>query len=153
MSITFSLILWLQLRLLLVEGHAYLEAWCRRAEAVRLFRLDRVLELTVLDLPADVPEQAEHVDVDAGPLFRPSDDDVRVELELSRAGRWVADYYPCDEVTDLGDGRVRVALRTPDTSWVRRLGLRLGEDGRVIAPPDLADEVRQEAAAALAQYS
>ena len=31
------------MRLLLVEGRSYLEGWCRRAEAVRLFRLDRVL--------------------------------------------------------------------------------------------------------------
>ena len=31
------------MRLLIVEGRTYLEGWCRRAEAVRLFRLDRVL--------------------------------------------------------------------------------------------------------------
>ena len=30
------------MRLLVVEGRGYLEAWCRNAEAVRLFRLDRV---------------------------------------------------------------------------------------------------------------
>ena len=38
------------MRLLVVDGRPYLEAWCRRAEALRLFRLDRVLELQVLDL-------------------------------------------------------------------------------------------------------
>ena len=31
------------MRLLVVEGRSYLEGWCRRAEAVRLFRLDRML--------------------------------------------------------------------------------------------------------------
>ena len=31
------------MRLLVVEGRTYLEGWCRRAEAVRVFRLDRVL--------------------------------------------------------------------------------------------------------------
>jgi len=141
------------MRLLLLEGRAYLEGWCRRAEAVRLFRLDRVLALTVLDLPREVPPQAKGVDVDSGQLFRPSPDDVRVELELAQAGRWVADYYPCEEVTDLGDGRTRVVLCTPDTRWVRRLALRLGEDGRVTAPADLAAAVEQDAAAALAQYA
>jgi proteasome accessory factor C len=141
------------MRLLLVGGRAYLEAWCRRAEAVRLFRLDRVLALTVLDLPAEPPAGAEHVDVDSGQLFRPSPEDIHVELELSQAGRWVADYYPCEQVSDAGDGRLRVVLRTPDTGWVRRLALRLGEDGRVIAPADLAEQVRQDAAAALAHYS
>ena len=39
------------MRLLLVDGHWYLEAWCRRAEGVRLFRLDRVDDVAVLDEP------------------------------------------------------------------------------------------------------
>ena len=140
------------MRLLVVEGRTYLEGWCLRAEAVRLFRLDRVLDLAVLDEPASVPAQAEPRDVDQG-LFRPSADDVEVELELSAAGRWVAEYYPCERVTDLGDGRLQVMLRTPDTRMVRRLALRLGEDGRVISPADLAAEIREDAAAALAQYA
>jgi predicted DNA-binding transcriptional regulator YafY len=140
------------MRLLVVEGRTYLEGWCRRAEAVRLFRMDRVLGLTVLDEPASVPAQAQHRDVDLG-LFRPSADDVRVELELSVGGRWVAEYYPCEHVDELGDGRLRVGLRTPDTRWVRRLAMRLGEDGRVISPPGLAAEIREDAAAALAQYA
>jgi proteasome accessory factor C len=139
------------MRLLVVEGRTYLEGWCRRAEGVRLFRLDRVLGLTVLDVPASVPETAEPVDVDAG-LFRPSEADERVEVELAAAARWVAEYYPCESVAELGEGRLRVVLRTPDTRWVRRLALRLGEDARVLAPAALAEAVRADAAAALALY-
>jgi proteasome accessory factor C len=139
------------MRLVMVDGRRYLEGWCRSADAVRLFRLDRILGIEVLDVTAQVPPQAEPVDVDQG-LFRPSPDDTRVILELATAGRWVAEYYPCDEVTELGDGRLRVSLRTPDTQWVRRLALRLGEDGRVTAPAGLADQVGQDARAALAQY-
>jgi proteasome accessory factor C len=140
------------MRLLVVEGRTYLEGWCLRADAVRLFRMDRVLGLTVLDEPASVPAQAQHRDVDQG-LFRPSDDDVLVELELSVSGRWVAEYFPCEHVDDLGDGRLRVGLRTPDTRWVRRLALRLGEDGRVISPPGLVAQIREDAEVALAQYA
>jgi proteasome accessory factor C len=140
------------MRLLVVEGRTYLEGWCLRAEAVRLFRLDRVLALAVLDEAASVPAQARPRDVDQG-LYRPSADDAAVELELSAAGRWVAEYYPCEHVEELGDGRLQVGLRTPDTRWVRRLALRLGEDGRVISPPELAAQVREDAAAALAQYA
>ena len=39
------------MRLLVVDGRPYLEGWCLRAEGVRLFRLDRVLGLEVLDVP------------------------------------------------------------------------------------------------------
>ena len=139
------------MRLLVVEGRTYLEGWCRRAEGVRLFRLDRVLDLEVLDVPAEVPAEAEQKDVDAG-LFRPSESDVRVELELAADARWVAEYWPCESVTEAGEGRLRAVLLTPDTSWVRRLALRLGEDARVVAPEALAEEVRAAATAALALY-
>jgi predicted DNA-binding transcriptional regulator YafY len=139
------------MRLLVVEGRPYLEGWCRRAEGVRLFRLDRVLGLDVLDVPSAPPPEATPVDVDQG-LFRPSPDDVLVILELSAGGRWVAEYYPCESTSELDDGRLRIVLRTPDTGWIRRLALRLGEDGRVISPPALAAEIRDVAAAALANY-
>ncbi|RAY13987.1 WYL domain-containing protein [Actinomadura craniellae] len=139
------------MRLLFVDGLPYLEGWCRRAEAVRLFRVDRIIQLTLLDLPAEVPEDAEPIDVDAG-LFRPGPGDVRVTLELTPAGRWVPDYHPCDEIEELGEGRLRVVLRTRDTRWVRGLALRLGDQGRVVGPPELAERVRADAARALAQY-
>jgi len=139
------------MRLLVVEGRTYLEGWCRRAEGVRLFRLDRVLSVEVLDVPAEVPETAEPVDVDAG-LFTASPSDVLIELELAPAGRWVAEYYRCDSMTEMADGWLRIALRTPDTTGVRRHALRLGEDARVLSPAGLADGVRAVAAAALALY-
>jgi len=140
------------MRLLVVEGRTYLEGWCWRAEAVRLFRLDRVLGLAVLPVAAEVPPDAEPKDLDQG-LFRPSPEDLHVVIELGPHGRWVAEYYPCEEVTELGDGRLRVELRTPDSRWVRRLALRLGENGRIIAPASLDEQVRGDAAAALAQYA
>jgi predicted DNA-binding transcriptional regulator YafY len=140
------------MRLLLVEGRSYLEGWCRRADDVRLFRLDRILAIEVLEVAREVPAGAEQVDVDLG-LFRPSAQDVQVVFELAAAGRWVAEYYPCEEVSELGDGRLRIRLRTPDTQWVRRLALRLGEDGRLISPPELAERVIADAAAALSHYA
>ena len=139
------------MRLLVVEGRTYLEGWCRLAEGVRIFRLDRILSIAVLDTAAEVPEEAAGRDVDQG-LFLPSSSDLLVTFELSAEARWVAEYYPCESVTELGEGRLRITLRTPDTQWVRRLALRLGEVARVLSPPELAAEVRAEAAAALALY-
>ena len=140
------------MRLLFVDGTAYLEGWCRRAEAVRLFRVDRIVAIELLDHPAEVPAEAEPVDVGEG-LFRPSPEDVRATLELSPAGRWVADYYPCESVTELGEGRLRVVLRTRDTRWLRGLALRLGDQGKIVQPADLAAEVRGDAERALALYA
>jgi proteasome accessory factor C len=140
------------MRLLVVEGRSYLEGWCRRANAVRLFRLDRIMAIDVLDVAKDVPSSAEQRDLDSG-LFQPSAQDVRAVFELAPAGRWVAEYYPCESARELADGRLQVDLRTPDTRLVRRLALRLGEDGRLISPPELAEQVRADAAAALDNYA
>jgi proteasome accessory factor C len=139
------------MRLLVVEGRTYLKGWCLRAEGVRHFRLDRVLSVDVLDVPASVPETAQPTDADVG-LFRASPSDVVAEIELAPAARWVAESYPCESVTELPEGRLRIALSSPDTTLVRRLALRLGEEAQVVSPAALADEVRSAATAALAQY-
>jgi proteasome accessory factor C len=139
------------IKLVVEEGRTYLRGWCRLNDAVRNFRLDRVLDVEVLDLPAEVHEEEEPTD-EGGALFRPSPEDVLVELELAPAARWVSERYSCESLTDLEDGRLRVVIRSPDTGQFRRLALRLGEDARVIAPAELAREVRDAAEAALALY-
>ncbi|HSF26024.1 MAG TPA: WYL domain-containing protein [Actinomycetes bacterium] len=139
------------MRLLVVDGRAYLEAWCRRAEAVRLFRADRVEHIAVLDEPAAVPASAQQRDLSLG-LFQPTADDVVITLDLTRNARWVAEHYPCEDVEDLPGGGLRVRLRTPEPRWVVRLVLRLGADGQIVDPPTLAAEVRGQALAALAAY-
>ena len=140
------------MRLLLVEGRSYLEAWCRRVDGVRLFRLDRVERVSELDLPADPPPEAEPRDISEG-LFRPSPDDLLVTLALGPGAAWVADYHPCESVEDTRDGGLLVRLRTRDPAWIRRLALRLGDSGRVVAPAELAAQVRADAAQALAAYA
>lgn len=140
------------MRLLLADGRAYLEGWCRQAEGVRLFRLDRVAAAELLDAPAEVPPEAQPRDLAAG-LFQPSASDELVTLELEPPARWVVEYHPCESVEELDDGRLRVRLRAGDRGWVRRLALRLGGDGHVVDPPDLAAAVRAEAGAALAAYA
>ncbi|HEX7104714.1 MAG TPA: WYL domain-containing protein [Acidothermaceae bacterium] len=140
------------LRVSVVAGRSYLEGWCRSAEAVRLFRLDRITSVEILDLPADPPPDAQPRDLDAG-LFQPGPDDIAVELVVGPAGRWVSEYYPCESVEELPDGETLIRLRTPDTRWVRRLALRLGPTGRVVAPSDLAAAVAADATAALDAYA
>ena len=139
------------MRLALADGRLYLEGWCRRAESVRLFRLDRVAGISLLDVAAQVPRQARSRDLGAG-IFQPSPDDELVTLELGPAGRWVADYYPCESVEELGEDRLRVRLRVADPRWVRRLALRLGGTGRIVDPPDLVEAAVQDARSALDAY-
>ncbi|NED94233.1 WYL domain-containing protein [Phytoactinopolyspora alkaliphila] len=139
------------MRLVIVDGRLYMEGWCRRAEEVRLFRLDRVAGVTLLDVAAEVPQDARPRDLSGG-LFRPSPDDELVTLELTRGGRWVSDYYPYESVEETSEGGMRLRLRVRDRRWLRRLALRLGSTGRVVDPPDLAEEIAADARNALDAY-
>ncbi|MEV5786918.1 WYL domain-containing protein [Streptomyces sp. NPDC052287] len=131
-------------------GHTYVEAWCRRSEARRTFRLDRVAEIRILDEPSAPPE-VELRDLSEG-LVQPAAEDPEVVVEVGPGGRWVAEYYPHDSADELPDGGLRITLRTPDPTSLRRLALRLGRDGRIVSPPELADSARQAAREALAAY-
>ncbi len=142
------------MRVVGIDGRWYLEGWCHRAEDTRLFRMDRVEELTVLDADGTPPPQARERDLSEG-TFRPAPDDLVVTLHLLPGAAWVADYYPVDSVepaTAEDGGGLVVRLRTPDTAWLRRLVLRLGGHGRVLEPADVVARVRDEAGTALAAY-
>ncbi|MGD6746568.1 helix-turn-helix transcriptional regulator [Streptomyces sp. BH106] len=131
-------------------GHTYVEAWCRRSEARRTFRLDRVAEIKVLDEPSAPPE-VELRDLSEG-LVQPAAEDPEVVVEVGPGGRWVAEYYPHDSAEELPDGGLRITLRTPDPSSLRRLALRLGRDGHIVAPAELATSARAAAREALLAY-
>ncbi|MEU9981396.1 WYL domain-containing protein [Streptomyces sp. NPDC050856] len=135
---------------LFAVGHTYMEAWCRQSEARRTFRLDRVAEIRLLDQPSAPPE-IELRDLSEG-LVQPSADDPEVLVEVGPGGRWVAEYYPHDSAEELPDGGLRITLRTPDPASLRRLALRLGRDGRIVSPAELAHSARQAAREALAAY-
>ncbi|MFD3501079.1 helix-turn-helix transcriptional regulator [Streptomyces sp. NPDC058676] len=131
-------------------GHTYVEAWCRRSEARRTFRLDRVAEIRILDEPSAPPE-IELRDLSEG-LVQPAAEDPEVVVEVGPGGRWVAEYYPHDSADELPDGGLRITLRTPEPASLKRLALRLGRDGRIVSPRDLADSAREAAREALAAY-
>jgi proteasome accessory factor C len=139
------------MRVLVAEGRAYLEAWCRRVEGVRLFRVDRIDSYEELDEAANPPPHAQPHDMSGG-VFTPSDELPLVTLRIGRWERWITEYYPCEQVVEESTERWLVSLRASDLQWARRLVLGLGPGVTVIAPAALAEAVRAEAQSALASY-
>jgi proteasome accessory factor C len=139
------------MRVLVVAGRAYLEAWCRRVEAVRMFRVDRIDGLLELDEPAAPPPQAQPSDVDGG-VFTPTPELPLVTLRVGRGARWITEYYPCERVVRESPEQWLVSLRAADLGWARRLVLGLGADVTVVAPAELTAAVGEQARAALAAY-
>jgi proteasome accessory factor C len=139
------------MRLVNVDAHWYLEGWCHRAEDVRLFRLDRIETLSILDADGTPPATAQPRDLDTG-VFTPHEDDQLVRLALGPGAVWVSEYYPVESSERTPDGGAVIALRTADTGWLRRLLWGLGAEARVLEPAELAREVRRGAQAALDAY-
>lgn len=138
------------LRIFDVDGVGYLEAWCRRAEGMRVFRLDRIDDAQLLDEPARPPAGLELRDLSDG-VYQPAAEHLLAVLSLTPAYAWVADYYPSEHVSETEDG-LQVGLRVSEPAWVRSLVLGSGGQVRVLSPPWLAESIRAEAEAALAAY-
>lgn len=138
-----------------LDGHAYLEAWCRRAEGMRLFRLDRVDAATVLDEPAVAPTDAPTRDLGrltAG-LYAPAPEHLLVTLQLEPEYCWIADYYHAQDRQSAPEGRLHISLRVGDPAFVRGLALGSGGQVRVLAPDWLAEQISSQAREALARYA
>ena len=140
------------MRLFEMDGRSYLEAWCRRAEGMRVFRVDRIDRAEVLGEPANPPPEAELRDLTEG-LFTPAPEHMLVVLRVDAAYAWVADYYPPESETVDANGRRQISVRVADPAWVRALALGAAGHVEVLSPEWLAESVRQEARAALRTYA
>jgi proteasome accessory factor C len=140
------------MRVINFDAQWYLEGWCHRAEDVRLFRVDRIEALTILNQDGTPPATAHPRDLDSG-VFTPHADDQLVRVALGPGAAWVSDYYPTESVEPTQGGGAVITLRTADTAWLRRLMWRLGSQATVLEPAALALEVQQGARAALDAYA
>ncbi len=128
-------------------GNWYLGGHCHRAGGARVFRVDRIRDVTLLDEPAETePEETG--------TFSPDPEGARVTLDLDPTAGWVADYYPNEGVEEGEGGAVRVVLPVASTRWLEQLLVRLGPSATVVAldgdlPADLA---RTAARRVLARY-
>jgi proteasome accessory factor C len=128
------------------QGAWYLEAWCHSTGDVRVFRLDRVADLEVLEEHFEPPDEPV-----GRSIFTPAADDPRVRLDLAAEARWVAEQYPVEELEELDGGAIRVTLAVTARPWLERLLLRLGPAATVVDAPDTLVGVRRDAARRILQ--
>ena len=131
--------------LLTTDGATYLQAWCRRAEAVRLFRLDRIRSLTVLDEPGVVPH-------DAGPLLATiAPDGEHAVFELEPSISWWADRRAA-RGGHHDKFRARLVALVSSDAWAVRTAMGLAGKLTIREPLALAQAVTERAVLALANY-
>ncbi len=108
-------------------GNWYLAGHCHKAEGGRVFRLDRMAGVEVLDEAATTRPDAGSTGV-----FNPKAEDPTVVLDLDPDSAWVLDYYPNVGSEAGEDGRTRVELPVTSTRWLEQLLVRLGPNTAVV---------------------
>ncbi|MEU7765749.1 YafY family protein [Nocardia sp. NPDC049190] len=139
------------IRIVLVDNNSYLQAWCRQAEGVRLFRFDRIEAAVELDEQARPPEHA--TEAEAGlDLFQDDPAVPLARLRIHADYAWVLDQYPMHRLAVHLDGSLEATMRFATLDWMARLLLGFGAGVTVLGPPELVAAVRERSNAALAAY-
>ncbi|WP_439032938.1 helix-turn-helix transcriptional regulator [Gordonia terrae] len=143
------------IRLQVMDQHTYLEAWCRMAEGVRLFRFDRVDSATTLDEPSRPPADAGASNQSV--LVAEDPDLPAVDIEIDPDHLWVLDYYPLEPTEPVEDRpdpdlpvRARLVYGSPE--WLTRFLLGFGGAVRVLDAPAITAAVAESAGAARSRY-
>ena len=121
------------LRVFHALGAWYLAAYCHRADAERLFRVDRVR--AVRPTGESAPPHPSAGDDDLVDLvYRPDPSDPRVQLRLRPDAAWVAESLPTEDAKPRPDGGWDVVLAVSGPAFLERLLLRLGPAATVVGP-------------------
>ena len=134
----------------------YLIGFDESRGAVRTFKLQRILELSVSPdtfEPSDPAFVQEGLDRAWGVIT--DQEEVEVELRFDAAiAPLVTEttWHPTEQVTREADGRVLWRARVPGTLEIRRWILQWGAQVEVLAPPELRDEVAETYRKAAARY-
>jgi predicted DNA-binding transcriptional regulator YafY len=133
-------------------GQRYCLGYCHLRQAIRSFRLDRIVELTLLDqsfeVPADFDLQAY---VDSEPFFQR-----RIEVRLSFAPEVALmaldnrAYW--DSLEEQPDGSIIVSFTVPELEAALSVVLGRASLAVVLEPEALREMVRERAKAMVARY-
>lgn len=117
-------------------GRTYLSAWCREAGAQRIFRLDRIRSVDVLDVATE-----RHVAVrDVTPT-----DGVVVRLRVRPRSRWLLEALDTIETSPASDGDQEATLLVAHPEWLVRIVLGQAGGVEVLEPTEIRLQVRDAA--------
>ncbi|MGE0552553.1 MAG: helix-turn-helix transcriptional regulator [Gemmatimonadales bacterium] len=122
------------LAILFASGQWYLVAADDSVEGLRIFRVDRVESLEVLEERFRAPETLAIDELFSdGRAFASPDTVERVRIRFGpRVARWIAER---DEQPVAEDGSYEQELPLADLDWVTRYVLQYGAEAEVISPP------------------
>jgi predicted DNA-binding transcriptional regulator YafY len=143
-----------------VDAYALVHRWgwwyvighCHLRKANRSFRVDRIIELTLLDEVFDVPVDFDAQEYLASELH--TQPQVRVCLRFAPQGALLAldDHALWDTVDEQPDGSIVVTFAVPSSESAAGIVLSYGPHVLVLEPDELRVAVSERARAIAAQY-
>lgn len=133
-------------------GWWYVIGFCHLRQAVRTFRVDRIVEFTLLANLFDPPSDFDlHAYLKSEPQTQPQ---VQVTLRFNPQAARIAEegrtYWETIETQT--DGTVIVTFNAPTLQWAASTTLAYGPIVQVIDPPELQNLVQDWASAVVANY-
>jgi len=127
--------------LIAFRGQAwYLIAYCHLRSAVKLFRIDRIQEATVLPVPFEFPQNFSATAYFEGSWFVEQGDSVKVRLRfLPEAAKWIRDsqYHQSQKVIEEETGCLLFEVTVNGCREITRWILGFGPAVEVLEPAEL----------------
>lgn len=141
----------LPVKLIFKDKGWYLQAYCRMQDGYRLFKISRIVEMTVLEerfgeLPDELPP------LEQSDFAMPAMQEVRLLFSPSVAFR-VYDEFERDVITLQPDGMLRVDVALPQDVWVTSYLLSFGTELTILAPQSLREHLANHAKAIWQQHA
>jgi len=134
-------------------GWWYVIGYCHLREAVRTFRVDRIVELTLLDRTFEMPADFDIQEYLAAETQAQPRVHVRMRFAPEAALRALDNRAFWDTVEEQPDGSVVVTFVVPDLEWAAWTALGYGPHAVVLEPEELRRLVSERASAIVAQYA
>jgi predicted DNA-binding transcriptional regulator YafY len=127
-------------------GEWYVVGWCAVKEAMRVFRLDRILEAAETDGTFQVPADFDPREYVTATRVYVAADDVEVRVRYSpKIARWVRESAAAGMVgwEEEADGSLVIRHRVADPHWVVSHALTYGAEAEILEPEELREMVRE----------
>jgi predicted DNA-binding transcriptional regulator YafY len=135
----------------------YLEAWCHRSGALRVFAMDAIEDARLLDVRARhvAPATLDQTLGEGYGIYRGRTRDWAVLHFSADAARWVRAevWHPKQQAHELPDGGLELRIPYAATPELEMDILRHGEQVRVVEPAELRLRIAQRLAEAAARYA
>lgn len=137
-------------RLFSKEGRTYLNAYDHGVQEHRVFRVDMIRAVNVLDASAE--PHLSTLQFSADDPFRLANATDKARLRIAPQAAWLVDTLPCEIEEVAADGTISVVLSLGSRDWLVQFVLNNADRVSVVEPAAIAHAVRDRAKVGLTAY-